>query len=63
VNILFDVYGNLNVVLASCSKPSLKCSSENNTMDLADFNAESPEDWACRFYWEAYFEKSTHSSH
>jgi len=62
VSALFEVYGGLNAALMHHSKPSLK-SSKSNAIDLSDFNVESPEDWACRFYWEAFFEERTHSNH
>jgi len=54
VNTHLEIYGNLNAALIPSSESNLK-PPKDNTMDLSNFNAESPEDWACRFYWECYF--------
>jgi len=54
VNPHLEIYGNLNAVLMLSSESNLKLSKDND-IDCSNFDAESPEDWACRFYWEAYF--------
>jgi len=54
VNAHLEIYGNLNAILIPSSESNLKLS-KDNAMDFSNFDAESPEDWAYRFYWEAYY--------
>ena len=49
-----NIYGNLNAVLISRSNESKL--SQNDAINFYDLNAEAPEDWAGRFYWEIFFE-------
>ncbi len=60
----FPIYGDLNAALVIRSSPSKKTTSPgNDALSFYDLSAESPEDWACRFYWETYFEQELHSKH
>lgn len=56
VNTCLERYGSFNAALMPHSKTTLEFFTNDNVIE-SNFDAENPEDWAGRFYWEAYFEE------
>ena len=52
MNTHLEIYGGLNVTLMQHSKLTLEFLTKDNVIE-PNFDVESPEDWAGRFYWEA----------